>query len=153
MGALLFYRYFLTTLLAFSLPSRLYWAISMRLSLSTALWVIGCTLLGLSAAASPSSAKVTSNEIRSMVRIEVPALNGKTTITGSGVIIDQDGRFLTAYTAVAKLVKDKGTKMIVCAAKDEVSLPVCNLEATLLKTNTGSNLALLQIKRVLSQGE
>ena len=125
----------------------------MRFPPSTALWIFGCTLLGFTTSVSPSLAKATSNEIRSMVRIEVPALNGKTTITGSGVIIDQDGRFLTAYTAVAKLVKDKGTKMIVCAAKDEVSLPVCNLEATLLKTNAGNNLALLQIKRVLSQGE
>ncbi len=118
------------------------------LFLSTYTLTIGCLSLfpGQSA-----SAKATANEFRSLVRIEVPASAGKTAMSGSGIIIDQDGRVLTSYSAVSKLVKDKTTTATICVSKDEFSVPSCTLEATLLKTNAGSNLALLQIKRVLSE--
>lgn len=103
--------------------------------------------------ANQASAAIGTNEIRSMVRIELPTTADKTTPSGSGVIIDQDGRVLTSYSAVSKLVASKGTRAIVCVSKDEVTLPVCNLEATLIKADSGRNLALLQIKRIFSQNE
>lgn len=103
--------------------------------------------------ANQASAAIGTNEIRSMVRIELPTTADKTTPSGSGVIIDQDGRVLTSYSAVSKLVASKGTRAVVCASKDEMTLPVCNLEATLIKADSGRNLALLQIKRIFSQNE
>ncbi len=139
--------------LAFSLQTRLYCShlFCMRPFFRSSLALVSC--LSLFGIAHQASAAVTTNEIRSIVRIELPTTTDKTTPSGSGVIIDQDGRVLTSYSAVSKLVASKGTRAIVCLSKDEVSLPVCNLEATLIKTNSGSNLALLQIKRVLSQNE
>lgn len=115
--------------------------------------VLALSLISLFSGAQTVSAAGTANEFRSIVRLELPGQAGKSVPMGSGVIIDQDGRVLTSYSAVTKLVSAKATKAIVCLAKDEVSLAVCNLEATLLKTNAGSNLALLQIKRILSQNE
>ena len=115
--------------------------------------IVAFSLVCLFAGAERVSAAGTSNEFRSIVRLELPGQAGKSVPMGSGVIIDQDGRVLTSYSAVAKLVSAKATKAIACLAKDEVSVPVCNLEATLLKVNAGNNLALLQIKRILTQNE
>jgi S1-C subfamily serine protease len=149
MGALLFQE-----ILAFLMTIRLYWVYSMRsLSLRLSPFFVVLGLIGCFAGAPSASAKVSSNEFRSIVRIDIPAPLGTSTSSGSGVMIDQDGRVLTSYSAVAKLVKDKVTKATICIAKDEFSLPTCTFEAALLKTNAGSNLALLQIRRVLSHNE
>lgn len=115
--------------------------------------LVGClSVFGLTKP-TQASATVGTNEIRSTVRIELPTTASKSVPSGSGIIIDQDGRVLTSYSAVSKLIASKGTRMIICAAKDEVSLPTCNLEATLIKANSASNLALLQIKRIFSQAD
>ncbi len=124
----------------------------MRFSFVQGFGVFTLLICGVVMGCAPASAAITATEYRAAVRIDMALANGKTTPLGSGVVIDQDGRILTSYSAISKLVSAKTTKALICIAKDERTPPVCNFEATIIKSNPSIDLALLQIQRIHSQG-
>lgn len=93
-------------------------------------------------------AKVSENEYWSIAQIFVYDENDEVVSTGSGVVIDEEGRMLTNYHVISDLQDYPDGYLSVCMTVDVTEPPLCFLVVEIVYTWEDVDLALLQIVEV-----
>ncbi len=92
-----------------------------------------------------ASAKVTENEILSIVQIINYDVNDEPLSTGSGVVIDGTGRILTNYHVLEDYYAYDDSYMLVCMTLSVTEEPVCMVVVDVVGVWETADLALLEI--------